>query len=974
MGKINTHFHGFNVGEKSAAGLARIDQERVRLASEIQENLLPHTIGKGLVRPGTKYLGNSASNAQARILPFVKSTTAKALLELTDSVLRVWVDDALVTRASVTSTVDNGTFSKPSATVTITIASPAVISWTGHGFSAGQAVTFKTTGALPTGITAGTTYYVISTGLATNSFRISTTAGGSAVNTSGTQSGTHTGDASWVTTVTGGATSTVGSSRLTMACTAIGGTALAKQQVATSSSGTVHALRIVVDRGPVTFRCGSADGTDDYIAETTLDVGTHSLAFTPSGSSFYVQFFTRSDIEVRVSQCSVESAGVMTLTAPWVTADLREIRVEQSLDVMFLAHAAWQQRKIERRGDASWSLTLYAATDGPFSTTRTRDVQLTPSARNGNITITADRPFFSSDHVGALFKLTYAAQGVLRSLAAVDATSEAIKIVGIGSDRGFIYNLIGTFVGTVVIERSYESADTGFVTVASFTAPASSVISDGLDNVDVWYRWRCSAYTSGIMTASIIAGSSGGDSGIVRITGRTSSTSVSAEVLKSISFVSSAATSDWQEGKWSDFNGWPSAVAFFDGRLWWAAGDEFWGSESDSFYAFNLDTEGDAGSIQRSIATGGSSNNARWMLPLQRLIFGTDGAESSARASSFDEPLTPTNLTLKDASTQGSAAISPVKIDGRGLFVQRSGVRVYELAYDIQANDYTTTNMMRLNEDIGGDGIYEIAVQRQPEPYIWTVRADGQCPILLYNPAEQVAGWVRWIGGASAAGDAVIESVCVLPTNSRQDRVYLSVKRTINGSVVRFIERVAFHNSATGSTTNTMADAHVIYTGPVTTCTGLSHLEGETVVAWGNSKPLGSYTVSGGQITLSESATNVCVGLSYSWRYKSSKLAYGSQLGTALLQPKKISQLGLLLANTHPDAISFGPDFTTMDPMPRVENGSAITTSDFYTTYDEMAFPFPGGWDTDARLCLSGAAPYPCTLLGLVMTIEEHDK
>lgn len=77
-------------------------------------------------------------------------------------------------------------------TVTVTIASPAVFTLAAHGFAAGDTVTFSTTGALPTGLTAGTVYYVISTGLTTDTFRVSTSSGGSAVNTSGTQSGTHT--------------------------------------------------------------------------------------------------------------------------------------------------------------------------------------------------------------------------------------------------------------------------------------------------------------------------------------------------------------------------------------------------------------------------------------------------------------------------------------------------------------------------------------------------------------------------------------------------------------------------------------------------------------------------------------------------------------------------------------------------------------------------------------------------------------
>jgi hypothetical protein len=77
------------------------------------------------------------------------------------------------------------------ATVTITIASPAVVSYSSHPFAVGDQVVFSTTGALPTGLTAGTVYYVISAGFGANSFRVSATSGGTAVNTSGTQSGTQ---------------------------------------------------------------------------------------------------------------------------------------------------------------------------------------------------------------------------------------------------------------------------------------------------------------------------------------------------------------------------------------------------------------------------------------------------------------------------------------------------------------------------------------------------------------------------------------------------------------------------------------------------------------------------------------------------------------------------------------------------------------------------------------------------------------
>jgi hypothetical protein len=77
------------------------------------------------------------------------------------------------------------------ANCTISNASPGVVSLTAHGLVAGDAVVFSTTGALPTGLTVGTVYYVISAGLTANAFEVSATAGGSAINTSSAGSGTQ---------------------------------------------------------------------------------------------------------------------------------------------------------------------------------------------------------------------------------------------------------------------------------------------------------------------------------------------------------------------------------------------------------------------------------------------------------------------------------------------------------------------------------------------------------------------------------------------------------------------------------------------------------------------------------------------------------------------------------------------------------------------------------------------------------------
>ncbi|HYD66161.1 hypothetical protein [Azospirillum sp.] len=83
------------------------------------------------------------------------------------------------------------------ATVTLTLGSPGTINWTGHGLPAYTPLFLTTTGALLTGLTAGSIVYVTAgASLQTNSFRVSSSIAnaiaGTSINFTGTQSGTHT--------------------------------------------------------------------------------------------------------------------------------------------------------------------------------------------------------------------------------------------------------------------------------------------------------------------------------------------------------------------------------------------------------------------------------------------------------------------------------------------------------------------------------------------------------------------------------------------------------------------------------------------------------------------------------------------------------------------------------------------------------------------------------------------------------------
>jgi len=952
MGKVNALTHTFAAGEVSRAALNRIDKEIIRLHAERQENLLPYVIGKAIMRPGMEYLGTSKSNNRPRLIPFFRSLDAKAILEFTDSTLRVWVDDELVTRPSVTSTVTNGDFSS---------------------------------------------------------------------------------SAGWTLTVSDGATGNINSTvsgALYMQAAARGSSVICTRSVTTSNAGTEHALRITVTRGPVTFRCGSTSGGDDYIMETSLGTGIHSLAFTPTGT-YHVWFKTRREAAVIVDSIQVESAGGMEIAGPWTAAQLREISYDQSIDVMFLAYEGWQQRKIERRGSTSWSLALYQPDDGPFTTARTAAVRIKPTATHGNTTLTAESDFFRPEHVGALFRIEHDRLAASWALAGDERYTDPWKVTGITTsnydDRDFSYTISGTWSGTLRLYRSVVSEEEGFrrhrretgSSTIDITGNASYSQSDAEDsnNVIAYYKigFEASAYTSGSANIAVTYTGDGGF-GICRVTAYNSATSVDIEVLKD--FKNTNYTEDWLEGAWSDNRGWPSAVGFFDGRIFWAGADRFWGSESNNFEAFNLETEGDSGSIQRSIATGGAVATARWVLSLQRLIFGTDISEISARSSSFDEPLTPNNVTLKPAATNGVAPISPVRTDSTGLYIDLSTENLMEIRYSVDAQDYVAGRLTRLHEDLHkslnpslfADGFVDLTIQRKPENYVWALRNDGMACVMLYSIAEDARGIFKVATGRDNGLDDDrpldrIVSIAALP-NAGEDTVYVAVERTISDGAGGseqdyYIEKFALHDSAITETYSSsdqdvtvknglyMADSYITTTGTESigqVISGLDHLSGRDVIIigqivgghYGPSADTYTVTDAGTITTLEAFSGTVCVGLPYEGFYKSAKLAFAGQAGTALLQKKAVTQLGLALLDTHPDAIRVGFSFDEdeMDELPRIAtDGEEVDiTANFDRASEEAPFPFPGNWDTDSRVHIKVRAGYSACLSAMLIGVETHER
>lgn len=891
----------FNRGLISRLALARADIKRVAMSAQTMYNLIPRVMGSMMLRPGTQYLQETRDNLASRDIPFVFSISDKAGIELTDQVMRVMVDDEIITRPSVTTTVTNGNFDANLGSWTDADEAGATSAWVTGGY-------------------------------------MGLTGNGSA-------------------------------------------NAIRRQQVTVAGANinVEHALRIVIERGPVLLLVGSTSGGDEYVSQTELATGTHSLAFTPAGD-FYIQFQSTLERQTLVDSCNVEAAGDMEIPTPWVAADLGLVRYDQSGDIVYVACDGYQQYQIERRGTNSWSVVLYLANDGPFRTENVGPITLTASAISGNITVTASSRLFVSTHVGAIFSITSVGQVVTKSITAQNTFSNEIRITGVDSSRIFtivIGGLSGT-LSTVTLQRSLdEPGNWEDVPSLTWTADTTQTYDDGLDNQIVYYRIgvKTGDYTAGTIVCTLQIGT-GSITGVVHITAFSTALSVSAEVLTDLG--GTTATDVWAEGAWSDYRGWPTAVVLYEARLWWTGKDKVYGSVTDAYTSYDATVEGDSGPIQRSIGSG-PVDTFNWILPLQRMIIGGQAAEFSCRSSSFDEPLTPSNFNLKRASGQGSSAVQAVPVDSRGMYVQRGGTRVFELAFDGETYDYSSNDLTAIIPEIGEPRIVRMAVQRQPDTRIHCVRSDGTAAVLIYDKVENVTCWVEVI---SDGASGLIEDVMVLPgdTGSNEDQVYYVVKRTINGSVKRYRERWAMENECWGDQDLCkLADSFVVYQGAATNIiTGLDHLEGEEVVVWGDGLDIGTdtddtllYTVTGGSITMTGTPVeNAVIGLYYKARFRSGKLVQCvNDMGIGLNQEKIIEYLGLIMANTHAQGVKYGQDFDNLSNMPGMEDGAPVPDGYVWEDYDQEMFAVDGKWGSDSRLCLEMAAPRPCTVLSALMGV-----
>lgn len=272
--------------------------------------------------------------------------------------------------------------------------------------------------------------------------------------------------------------------------------------------------------------------------------------------------------------------------------------------------------------------------------------------------------------------------------------------------------------------------------------------------------------------------------GYVKITHVTNSYSATATVIKILN--STAATSSWAEGAWSEVNGYPACGTFHQQRLFVARTDQepegVWGSKSFVYDDFAVGSGNDDDAIDIELASE-EANEIKWLASGASLIAGTFGGAFVIK-SGDDSPLTPSNTNSYPEVSVGSDNIVPKRIGNFFYYVQRFGRKLRELFYFWDTDAYKSVDKTILSPHISGDGFIDLAYQQNPDTILWCVCSDGTLATMTREIDQEVQGWAR------QTTDGLYESVATIPSqDGPHDEVWVVVNRTINGSTKRYIER-----------------------------------------------------------------------------------------------------------------------------------------------------------------------------------------
>jgi hypothetical protein len=555
---------------------------------------------------------------------------------------------------------------------------------------------------------------------------------------------------------------------------------------------------------------------------------------------------------------------ILEVVTSYLADDLREIQYCQINDLMYLTHPDHPPAKLTRKADDNWTFAEISWTWPPGIEENTTSTTITPSATTGTVTLTASSAIFKPEHVGSYWQLGHRRSDSYVELALGTTSTWSNNLYVLGP---WEFTTYGSWQGTVYIERIIPNTANWEVlrSYSSASVGQRNVAATGTEEKPTYLRINfTTAGQAG--TSAPLARLQAGDNrvyGFAKIAAYISATQVSATVLSA--FYSATGTYLWSEAAFSTASGFPRTVCLHDQRLIFGGTKlrplAIYGSQIGDFENFRygaLDDQAFSFTISSN-----ESNPINWLVSSTKMLVGTAGDEWSIGATNTDQAMGPGNVDAKQQSSYGSAFLQAEVVNDVVLFAQRQAHKIREMTYNFEKDGWVAPDLTILSNHISGTGFAETAFAQQPDSIFWCITRDGQLVGLTYEREQKIYGWHRH------TTDGEFESVATIYGGANADEVWVSTKRTVNGQLVRYIERFAPEFRKYIDEENKEAwwyldsAKRTISGTEITHITGLSHLEGKTVGVMGDGANQPTRVVISGAIDIQEPAKNILVGIPY---------------------------------------------------------------------------------------------------------------
>lgn len=593
----------------------------------------------------------------------------------------------------------------------------------------------------------------------------------------------------------------------------------------------------------ITVRIGTTAGGSE-IALQTFEQGVGLLTFTATGTTTYITFVVSGNgvqTTAYVDDVSCQATAVIyELATPYTAAELPTLAFVPSSDRMYVLSSLRPPRELIPTGDAAWTIPEVAFTPPPLYEYGVEPpTTVTPGATTGSgITFTAGTGTFLTGDVG---------REIVHLVGAGRAVITAVPTGG--GDTTCTCDIVEDFPSTSAIASGDWKLDISPTTqvTPSKSGPVGAVADFDSNNP----AFRAEDQGSSIRVSN----------GIADLYEYVSNVKMRGRIRKILSGTDAAPGGTWsiERPTWTAARGYPRMGIFFEQRLILASTETqpttIWGSANGDFTNMGIGTNDDD-AIEFTIA---AASPLRWFAALREMFIGTLDREYRMSGGP-NEAIKPTSVLVRAETSVGGDAMlfsNAVALQNSALFINAHRNRVFEMVFSLDrdtfiANDLTTLAPHLISTI--GQKINHMVFQREAFPVIWVTRDDGLLLTCTFLRDHDVVGWARQHVGGS------VERIARIPHwNEAYDAVFAIVRRTINGATKRYIEY--FDRSL-----NVDSGLVRVPTGtPVTTITGLDHLEGETVRVVGDGVLQTSKVVSGGSISI-DSADAVEVGLNFNSR------------------------------------------------------------------------------------------------------------